>query len=392
MTSPTNHRRPSGRFRALRLTVAFFAAAVTVASTGVAGQAADPTPPTEAMTENYYAVGDRLDVAVPVEGDVVVAGREVAITNMVWGDVLAAGWRLSFTGETPDDVRVIGQEVRLDAAINGDLAAAAVRLIVGAKTHVTGRAWLTGQTLQVDGRFDRELRIAGGVVRLGGEMQQPVTVIAEQLEILSSARLLAPLTYKSPVPATIAAGATIAGPIAYERISQDEARQSRSWVSISSLLFIMHLLIAGLLLVLGTPRLPAAVVGIMRELPGRSLVVGSALLVTVPVMVVILLISVIGTPLGVVVGAAYFAALFIGIVVTAFYVGELEARLLKAERIATQGQQALVLLAGVLTLAVLRSVPVLGTFVVFVSVLFGLGALSVWAYKLSSPAPAGSPA
>jgi hypothetical protein len=134
------------------------------------------------------------------------------------------------------------------------------------------------------------------------------------------------------------------------------------------------------------------VVGIMRELPGRSLVVGSALLVTVPVMVVILLISVIGTPLGVVVGAAYFAALFIGIVVTAFYVGELEARLLKAERIATQGQQALVLLAGVLTLAVLRSVPVLGTFVVFVSVLFGLGALSVWAYKLSSPAPAGSPA
>jgi hypothetical protein len=375
-----------------RFMIALLASVLIAAAPDTAGQADPPVQAstTEPMAENYYAFGDRLDVSVPVEGDVVVAGREVAIREMVWGDVLAAAWRLSFAGQTPDDVRVVGREVRLDASINGDLAAAGLDVIVGPQTHVTGRTWLTGQTVDVHGSFDRELRIAGGLVRLRGEMREPVTVIAEKLEVLSSARLLAPLRYQSPVPAMIESGATIGGPVAYEQISRDEARQSRSWVRMSSLLFAMHLLIAGLLLVLCTPHLPSAVVGIMREAPGRSLLAGGALLVTAPVIAAFLLISVIATPLGLVIGAAYLAALFVGIVVTAFYLGELEARVLNAERIATRGQRALVLLAGVVTLAILRSVPLLGTLVVFVSTLFGLGALAVWAYKLSSPLPAAS--
>jgi hypothetical protein len=86
-------------------------ALMALAGTALAVAQVDPLGPgtsEEAFPENYYSAGDRVDVGVPVDGDVVLAGREVHISKTVWGDVLAAGWRVSFAGETPDDVRIVG--------------------------------------------------------------------------------------------------------------------------------------------------------------------------------------------------------------------------------------------------------------------------------------------
>jgi hypothetical protein len=66
------------------------------------------------------------------------------------------------------------------------------------------------------------------------------------------------------------------------------------------------------------------------------------------------------------------------VLTTAFFLGDAEARWLKPQP-ETRGRQALMLLAGVLTLALLR--VMLGGVAVFVAVLFGLGALSVWLYQ-----------
>jgi cytoskeletal protein CcmA (bactofilin family) len=177
------------------------------ASNAVAQARASTTGPLHPATENYYAAGDRIEVTVPIGGDVIVAGRHVEITETVSGDVLAAGWLVSFTGRTPDDVRVAGADVKLDGVITGDLTAAGGALVTGPRTHVTGRTWLTGQSVRVEGRFERELRIAGQTVQLAGEMAQPVTVIAEKLEVLPSARIQGPLNYKSPTEASIAPAA-----------------------------------------------------------------------------------------------------------------------------------------------------------------------------------------
>ena len=71
---------------------------------------------------------------------------------------------------------------------------------------------------------------------------------------------------------------------------------------------------------------------------------------------------------------------------TAFFVGDAEARLIKAEPAVTRGQHAILLVAGVLTLALLRSL--LGGFIVLVSVLFGLGGLALAAYQAYTRAAA----
>jgi cytoskeletal protein CcmA (bactofilin family) len=317
--------------------------------------------------------------------DVVVAGRRIEMAETISGDILAAGWRVSLTGLAEDDVRIAGSEVEVNAPVRGDLTAAGGEVIIGPKTRVSGRSWLTGGRIRIEGRLDRDLHVAGADVQLAGEIHQPVEVIAEKLEVLPSARLHGGLTYKGPVDARIADGAAINGPVTFERIPAREAREARAFPAISSLLFAIHLFLAGLLVIAFLPRAEASIVQTLRRQPGKSLLAGFVLLVTVPSASILLIVSVLGLPIGLTMAALYAVGLFAGVLTTAFFVGEAEAQFMKWPA-ATRGQHVLLLLAGVLTLALLRLL--LGGVVVFVSVIFGFGALGLWLYQTYAPTTA----
>lgn len=346
----------------------------------VAGLAQDPRSSGRAPVpprDNYYAAGETVDVPTIVSGDVVAAGRTVTLSNVVHGDVLVAGWRVSLTGAANDDVRMAGRRVEIGAPVAGDLTAAGGEISVTPATHVLGRAWLTGGVLDVNGTFDRELRMAGGTVRLGGEFHQPVHVIAEHVELLPNARLLAAFTYESPRPMTMADGAVISGPTTYRAISERDARDAHAFSVVSSLFFATHLILAGLLFLWLMPGAAALLVGTMRTAPARSGLVGLLLLVGVPVAALLLIVTLIGMPVGLTVGALYAVALLIAILTAALRIGEWEAAVFRWTDIGSPRQRRLALVAGVLTLAALRMVPVLGTMIVFVSIVFGLGALGL---------------
>jgi hypothetical protein len=342
------------------------------------------------QVDNYYAAGNRIEISTPMAADVIVAGRQIDIDQPVGGDILAAGWRVALADRADDDVRIVAAQASVNAPVAGDLTIGGGDVTIGSLARVSGRSWLTGRTVRVEGVFERDLSVAGATVQIGGEIRKPLQVVAEDLEILPSARILGPLTYKGSSEARIADGAVINGPITYDRIPQREARRARSFPVVSSLLFSLHLFLAGLLVVMFLPRVETSVVATLRRQPGLSLLAGFVLLVTVPVAAILLIISILGLPVGLAIGAAYAIALFGGLLVTAFFLGDAEARLLRSRPIVTRGQHALLLLAGVLTLTLLRSV--LGGPVIFASVLFGLGALALTAYQRYSQASSPEPA
>jgi cytoskeletal protein CcmA (bactofilin family) len=332
-----------------------------------------------ARADNYYAAGYRVEITAPMGADVIVAGRQIDIRRPVAGDILAAGWKVVLADRADDDVRIAAGEVSVDAAVAGDLVIAGGDVTIGPQTRVSGRTWLTGGTVRLNGVFEREVRIAGATVQIAGEIRQPLAVTAETLEILPSARILGPLTYKGSSIARIAEGAIVNGPITYDQIPRREAERARAFPAVSGVLFAVHLLLVGLLVVVFLPQVETSVVATLRARPGWSLLAGFAVLVATPVAAVLLVISVLGLPLGLAMGALYALALFSGVVVIAFFVGDAEARLIHAGPVVTRGQHVVLLVAGVLTLALLRSL--LGGFIVLVSVLFGLGALALAAHQ-----------
>ena len=322
---------------------------VAVAVAVIAGQplpAPTAAPASQRIADNYYAASNHIHLTTPVDGDVVIAGRVLEVDGEIAGDVLAAGWRVSVLKTVSDDVRIAGAEVLVNAPVDGDLTLAGGDVTVGTDARVTGRVWLTGGTVRADGVFERELQIAGQTVQIAGEVRKPLTVIAETLEIQPTARILASLTYKSPREAHIMNGASIAGPIAFTRIDAEEARRARSLAGLSSLLFVIHLFVAGLLFLLLLPRVATAGVDTLRAQPWRSLLLGFALLVTVPIAALILVVTVFGAPLGVSLGALYLVALLLGVVTTAYGIGEIEAGWLKIPSTPDASRRAAVLVAG----------------------------------------------
>ncbi|WP_291989534.1 hypothetical protein [Luteitalea sp.] len=365
---------------------ATLAVAMALLAAPIVIRAQEPGATQAPRADNYYAAGPRVEISTPMDADVVVAGRTVVIGKSVGGDILAAGWDVTLAAPAHDDVRIAGGTVAIDAPVAGDLTIAGREVTTGGGTHVQGRAWITGETVRVLGTFDRTLAVAARSVHIGGEVREPLQVVAEELEILPTARLLAPVTYRGVTTATIAAGAVLTSPLAFERIEPRDARDARAWPTVSTLLFVAHLLIVGLLALYLVPTFEPSIVQTLRRQPGRSLLAGFTLLITLPVAALLLMFTVLGFPLGVALVMCYAMALFGAVLATAFFVGDLEARLFSAGPVTTKRQQAMLLLAGVVTLAALRLV--LGGVVVFVSALFGLGALALWLYQLRGHGPA----
>ena len=61
---------------------------VSVSTLMVAGPASAQT--SSPRPDNYYAAGNRVEIAAPMPADVVVAGRDVMLKQPIAGDVLAA--------------------------------------------------------------------------------------------------------------------------------------------------------------------------------------------------------------------------------------------------------------------------------------------------------------
>ena len=249
-------------------------------------------------------------------------------------------------------------------------------------------SYVSAPRTRADGVFNRDLRIAAERVQIGGEIRQPVHVVAERLEILPSARVLGALTYEGTTPATIATGAVVAQPMTYRNIGADRVREARWPRGVSSVVFGVNLFVGGMLLLLLLPRFARRPAEVLGEQPAQSLVVGLAALVTVPFVALLLVISLVGLPAGLALGAVYAAALFVGLVTTALFVGHVEARVMKLAPNTTRGRQVLLLLAGVVTLALLRSLPVVGPLIVFAAVVIGLGAVGMWTYRTYTGLPA----
>jgi hypothetical protein len=115
--------------------------------------------------------------------------------------------------------------------------------------------------------------------------------------------------------------------------------------------------------------------GRLGNRPWRVLVLGVALLIGAPLAIVLLMVTVVGIPLAIVLLAALIIALLTGFLVSAVALGQQAMHLLKRTNDATLGGRIILVVIGLVALALIGFVPLVGTLVVIAALAFGLGAL-----------------
>jgi hypothetical protein len=340
----------------------------------------------ETIDDDLYVFGGNLDIQGTVNGDVVFFGGASTISGLVTGDVLVMGGATTITGDVRGSVRATGGAVQIGGRVERDVAG-------------VGSASLAAP-------IARNAFIGSGDVTLNAPVAGDVRADAGTLRLGSGAAVGGKLAYASNTPAEIASNVVVGG-----GIERNEPAYGRNWsaplsggagglAALGALLWLRGLLgmfVLGLVLILLVPASTRQATADLTAGLGKSVVVGVALLVGVPLVAMLVFgfgLVIGGWWLGIALLCLYALALGVGYITSAVVVGDWILARVGRRDIHT----AWSLLAGVVTLGLLAVVPLVGGIVTTLAFSAGLGAVGLTAFNYSRgqrgttiAAPAGVP-
>jgi cytoskeletal protein CcmA (bactofilin family) len=316
----------------------------------------------EVIDGDLYVAGGTIIIDSTINGDLIAVGRTIMINGTVNGSIIAAGETITINGEVTHAVRVMGKTLNISATIGRDLL-------------VAGGEFSMASTSEIGG----DLLLGAGTALIGGLIKGDINSGVKSLTITSTASIQGKLNYISGNEANIQSGAQIRGTITHKLPDVKkgiEAGIGLWWIVIG---FLMTLVL-GIIIVLLAPKRVKAVTESIRTHPWASLGWGAVILVATPIVALIVCITIIGLPLGLIALVLYAIAIYL----TQLFVGLLIGQLIIGAFRGVETRAALVgaLALGLAILRLLRLIPFVGFFFGLATVLFGLGAILVSERKL----------
>jgi hypothetical protein len=301
-----------------------------------------------------------------VQGNFIVAAGSVVIGGTVLRNVRGAGGAVTITGH-----------------VGRNLNAAGGTVVLTPEAVIDGRARLVGGEIRVAGTVASKLYAAGAVIVLEGDFQDDVELVAQNIEVLPMTRIKGRLTYWSPRDAQIDSTATIQGGVTHNspEMPRALARTGTALVTVSRLLFMAGLIVTGVGLYLLFPDFTMLSSHTIGSDPVKSLGIGLLLVAALPVIAILTMLTILGIPLGLILFVLYFAALLVGFLITAFFMGDVGARAFLRQERRSRSVRVLWLIVALAVLALVNQLPFLGGTLMATAVLLGLGAMSLHLWR-----------
>jgi cytoskeletal protein CcmA (bactofilin family) len=340
---------------------------------------------------NGYYSGGELAVNEAVQGDLFAAGGRVTVAQPVGADAAIAGGNVDIRSDIAQDLRAAGGSVRIGGQIGGELLAAGGTVNVADSAAVSGASLLAGSEVIVDGRLGRSAKIYANRIVFNGEIDGDAHFYAQEIVLGPNAKIDGNLFYASAAPLPEEDLAKVTGRVLREKTPANwnttpSSSNGRSWFHP---IFFLSMLASGFVLYLLFPNAVNGVRDSIARAPLHSIVVGLALLFTLPPVALLLMLTLIGLPLGLGLFALYPLLLLLGYLAAAFFIGRKLADAIRQPAAFSKRKQALFLAAALLILAIAGAIPVLGWLFVFLALVAGIGGWAIWAvhgYRTGSAA------
>jgi uncharacterized membrane protein len=347
-----------------------------------------PVKPDAAPEQNLYLTGGQIHITSPVSGHVTATGNSVVIAAPVMNDVNVAGDTVNVQARLGDDLHAAGRTVTIAAPVNGDvvLAGETVQLTQAA---TVANAFLFGREVTVAGNVQHNLTANAARVALAGEVQGNAVVNAAALDVLPSAVIHGTLEYRG-ANAHIDPRAHIGRMVQLSGGPKPPGILARL---LGSLMLVIVLGVVASVLYLVFPRFSVATAQLVGSAPWKCLGLGFGFILLAPLLMALLMMTVIGIPLGLILLALYIFLPFLGFLTGVLYLGETQLVWLHRDAWQAKGQTVLAMVVALVVLALVGYIPVIGGLLFIGVTLFGLGALLLQFYRNyrgpRAPAPAG---
>lgn len=350
---------------------------VLLTLTGVAAAADDDRAP-----EPVYMTGAEVRIDRQIDGDLIAAAGRIQVSGRIGGDAILGAGSLDLNAPVEEDLRAAAGFVAIGSHIRGQTMIAAGRITVGPEAELHGYAWLAGSHVTLGGTTLSSTKVYGRVVSIEGQIYGPLEIIADRVEIRGSARIYGDVVYSADQAIVIDPIAKVSGRLSRtgHNAAAREGDTAFAWIKPLRPLLLASLLAAGFLLYALLPGFVRRSVQMLASTPAKSLALGTALFFSVPPVIVLLLITIIGIPLAIFVAACHVLALLAGYLIAGFYIGDGITRALNRPR-GTRFWNLLFFAGALILLALIANIPYAGPVLWLLAISAGLGAMLLQAFS-----------
>lgn len=307
----------------------------------------------ETTAEDLYMAGGTVTQSGTVTGDLYAGGGKVLVNGLITQDLTAGGGDVTVIADVGDDIRIGGGNVIIQGKVGGD-----VLVLAG--------------SVRVEGAVTGDITVAGGDVVIDGPVGGSVDMRGQKLILGSGAKIAGNLTYKTPEEVVLEAGASVGGVTSYEP-TVGEKKNIAAFVGAFALLKLFMTLAGAFALGLLLRRFSREVVAVAYNRTLMEVGRGFILLVAIPVASALLLVSIVGIPLGILGLLSYAALMIVACIMAPIILGSVLYKQFFKGALEVNSKT---IVLGVLVYFVLSLVPVLGWIVNFALMLLALGSIA----------------
>lgn len=333
-------------------------------------------PDTAIIQDDLVTTGGNIKLDGIIEGDLISVSRSLVQSGLILGSLNAMAQDVDVLGEVKGSVRAFGQNINVNGTLDRNLIAFGYSVDVkpGAEIRKDVSAFCGKMTL--DGKLGGNLKGSVGELVISGVVNQDVSVEADKITLMPTARILGNLKYKSKKEAKIESGASVSGETIWTQPKATEEKEPKSIFTgkpiIPEILFLLALMVTGVVLTLICRKNAYLAKQAVADSFLKTLALGFVVLVCVPIAVIILIVSVIGMPIAVIALFAYAVLIYIAKIPVATFAGE---KIIKA--LGKEGEPSLIwsMLLGLMVITLLLNIPYLDWLIYLLVLFTGFGAI-----------------
>ncbi len=352
-------------------------------------------PPGDTVNDDVYAAVSEAAVDGVVTGDVFFACRKYSISGNILGDLNTGSQYATVRGDVGGSARVFAQTIIIDAIIGRNLISFGQDIDLSETSRVGKDATIMGGRVSLSGEIDGNAEVHCDELFISGVIKGNLKIEAQKISILPPAQITGNIYYKSKNEINISDGVTVGGEVNWTEVTPEEEKEEGGGINVGfRVVLFLASLVTGLLLIGLVNRHTRTAAAQINFKPLVSLGVGFVGFCAIPIAIIVLLITLIGIPAAIILLFAYTIFFYIAKIYVSIALGR---TILRAVRKDADPKQGWSLLLGLVILAILFMIPVLGT-VIYVLVLFwGYGAILLgirecrWSPQPSIPTAPESP-
>lgn len=311
-----------------QLSIIFLFALTLGVSSGVNAinlQGAEELEISETVDSDIYTAAGRMDVTAEIKGDIFAAGGEVYIDAPVAQDAAIIAGEITISQVVGDDLRVAGGDVTIEADVLGDVLVFGGHVRVKDGVTVHGDMLVFAGNIKHEGTLNGDLMLYAGKFSLSGIVKGNAEIQVESFSTSGSGSIEGDLDYTHNKKLSTLENIT-SGEITFEISETDHDTWDKEILGVALWYIIVKIIgvfIFSSLIYFYFENLFKRAAWKLSSNPGKSALYGFLLVICMPIVAILLMITVIGIPFGLLLFTMFifmlvFAKLFNVMTLTAF--------------------------------------------------------------------------